>query len=409
MTVLQARVAVAEPEPCATVDEARPPRGPRLTSLDGLRGLAALVVLAHHTAYLSATFSNAYTSPDTRPDVGSLLWWLTSTPLRLLTAGPEAVLLFFVLSGFVLSLPVLRRGSKQGPFDWLSFFPQRIVRLMLPVAAAVVFAAAIVAAHPQVGRSGSNAWLDRMATADVSFPFFLQNLDLLAGSTQLDNPLWSLRWELLFSVLLPAFIGLAVVARRRPLAAGGLALVLLFLGSSTFVPSLTYLPVFFLGVLLALHRDAVGSLATRLSRTRFSNALWAACLLLSVGLFILNRIVGPLIDRTAWSDGLLGTAATALGAVGLMVVAMHWRPLDSFCSTRIVQWTGRVSFSLYLVHVPILIGLSYWTGSWRTGAMLGVPLSLGVAELFHRFVERPSHRLARRVGATVAARLEVSV
>ena len=68
-----------------------PPR--RLRELDSLRGLAAITVVFHHFSRIC--------SPQ-------IIHVLDRTPLRLLVAGHQAVILFFLLSGFVLTLPFRR-------------------------------------------------------------------------------------------------------------------------------------------------------------------------------------------------------------------------------------------------------------------------------------------------------------
>lgn len=84
------------------------PQTGRLPALDGLRGVAALVVVAFHVLLLSPSFADrAEAGPGLRPADPS--WWLTHAPLYLLWAGQQAVFLFFVLSGFVLTLSALGR------------------------------------------------------------------------------------------------------------------------------------------------------------------------------------------------------------------------------------------------------------------------------------------------------------
>src|SRR4051812_9751190 len=75
------------------------PRSRRIPELDALRGLAAVAVLLGHWMTVVPAWDD-----DTRHQPAK---WLLNifkyTPLRLLTAAPEAVLVFFVLSGFVLA------------------------------------------------------------------------------------------------------------------------------------------------------------------------------------------------------------------------------------------------------------------------------------------------------------------
>jgi peptidoglycan/LPS O-acetylase OafA/YrhL len=83
-------------------------RSARVTSLDGLRGLAAVVVLVHHALLAAPVFAAAYYGGSVADRVGGMAWAFIYTPLHLIWAGTEAVYLFFVLSGVVLTFPILR-------------------------------------------------------------------------------------------------------------------------------------------------------------------------------------------------------------------------------------------------------------------------------------------------------------
>lgn len=60
----------------------------------------------------------------------SATWWLAFTPVHLVWAGTEAVLVFFVLSGFVLAGPLPQRARRD---RWATWYASRLVRLYLPV------------------------------------------------------------------------------------------------------------------------------------------------------------------------------------------------------------------------------------------------------------------------------------
>ena len=107
----------------------------RIRSLDGLRGLASLVVAVHHALLCLAPLSLVYFDP-LKVEKGTKAWWLGFTPLHAAWAGGEAVYLFFVLSGFVLARPFLGGRSS----TWRTYFVKRIPRLYLPVWVAVGFA-----------------------------------------------------------------------------------------------------------------------------------------------------------------------------------------------------------------------------------------------------------------------------
>src|SRR4051812_11447586 len=99
----------------------------------------------HHGLLLFPRFADTYLANGQVPVTGSVLWWFTATPLKVLSAGGEAVTVFFVLSGVVLTLPVLSRVD----FDWVAYYPRRVVRLYVPAAVSVLFATALAAVVAQ--------------------------------------------------------------------------------------------------------------------------------------------------------------------------------------------------------------------------------------------------------------------
>ncbi|MCU1406592.1 MAG: acyltransferase [Glaciihabitans sp.] len=365
---------------------AHPPAQPsteRLPSLDGLRGLAAFVVLLYHLSLVARPFLDSGTRYDA-------WWWLTETPLKLFTAGTESVLVFFVLSGLVVTLPALRTG-----FRWRSFYASRLVRLYLPVWGALALGAILIAALPRdSGMVSAAQWISNANATAVSAPELLGEASLWQPTYIINNVLWSLRWELIFSITLPAFIGVVYLLRRWVIASVVVAALLSVAGRVANVDALVYLPVFFLGTTLAVH---LPSIRARSSRVREPGWAWvtAGSLLLLVLSFLL-RFAAP--AGTTLSAVLWGLAAT--GATGLILVAIGSSVVSRLLSAAVSQWLGRISFSLYLVHVPVLASVSYLVGDnrWWLVAIICVPLCVTVGWLFYRIVERPSHRLARRVG-----------
>ena len=84
----------------------------RLSSLDGLRGVAALIVVVHHSMLVSPNLAAAYYGGEVEGLAANIV---TYSPLHLLWGGKEAVVVFFVLSGLVLVL-----AMRSMRFDWLS-------------------------------------------------------------------------------------------------------------------------------------------------------------------------------------------------------------------------------------------------------------------------------------------------
>lgn len=356
----------------------------RYTSLDGLRGIAALVVLVFHVMVVSPVFDTTEAPPNT--DTGSLAWWLMHTPLHLVWLGPEAVYVFFVLSGFVLALPV-----SQGRVTWISYYPKRLVRLYVPVWASLGLAVLLANVVPRTPDPGLSTWFNAQSEP-VELAGVARDGLLLAGTSWLNSPLWSLRWEVLFSLLLPLYVlGGRWFAYRPQLKFLGLFLALGLLRLAS-VDSLSYLGMFALGVLLAYHRDDVQRVATRIGdRSHVWITLAAlAVLLLTIRPTLLG--LGPLDDRAE----AVARVLTLSGACLLVVLALHWGPLRGWLSRPRAQWVGARSFSLYLVHEPIVVSIALLLPRPSIWVLLAVslPVSLIAAWAFHLAVEVPSQRLA---------------
>jgi peptidoglycan/LPS O-acetylase OafA/YrhL len=357
----------------------------RITALDGVRGVAALVVLFYHSSLIARPHL------DTTAEV-----WLTQSPSKVVIAGTEAVLVFFVLSGLVVALPALRDG-----FSWASYYGSRMLRLYLPVLGSLVLAALLVVLVPRDPAAvPQGSWLDSAQSTEFTWSGFFSEASLLRASYDLNNVLWSLRWELFFSLLLPVFLGLAVVLRRHALAAGVVAVAASAAGRLLDHDALVYYPVFLIGTLMAVRLDDLVAWARRPRHPVF----WPAATVLAITLLIASWLARPITTGETASDLLWGVAAA--GAALVIVITLGWSAAARFFDRGWAQWLGRTSFSLYLVHAPILGTLGYLVGArwWWVALVVGIPLSLAAGALFYRFVERPSHRGARAVG-TFARRI----
>ena len=86
----------------------------------------------------------------------------------------------------------------------------------------------------------------------------------------------------------------------------------------------------------------------------------------------------------------------------LVVAAALWTPLRRLLSLRGFQWLGLISFSLYLVHDPIIVAAAFLIDSPRWTVVIGVAVSVVAAVGFYLMVERPSHLLARGLSRRTA-------
>ncbi|CAN5280164.1 acyltransferase [soil metagenome] len=377
----------------------------RLPQLDGLRGVAALIVVFHHSMLLSASFAATYMRNGDIPAVGSALWFLTATPLKFLTAGGEAVILFFVLSGIVLTLPVLARRD----FDWWSYYPRRVIRLYLPAIASVLFAGALILLVPEKADQDYGYWVNVFSITDPKILSYLGDMDLLFGTALVNSPLWSLRWEVAFSLALPIFVGLAVILRRRPLVWAALAFVIAGIGIWLDNPAFTFLPPFLIGAIIAVRFESLRAWSARVL-SRPLGPLWAVgALVLAVILFVAYWLVRGVADA-APAVSVISRALSGVGSAVIVIVVSFWAPAVRFFSTAVVQWLGRISFSIYLIHVPIAFAAIHLLGPsrWWLATASTIVLALALGTVFTRFVERPSHTLSKRAGAAFSSRVRAA-
>jgi peptidoglycan/LPS O-acetylase OafA/YrhL len=295
----------------------------------------------------------------------------------------------------VLTLPVIRSPR----FSWRSFYPQRMIRLYLPVWAAVVFAVLTIQLVPRSGATGSD-WLRERLTS-VTPIAFVKDITLVLGNSGLVSPLWSLRWEILFSLALPIFVWLALKWRVVNPVKVVACLAIVAVGGVTENSVLLYLPMFLIGAIIASALPALHDRVETAGRARqkFWAVMFAIAVILLVSRWLLLGVGTPMVLVNATTGLMLA------GAAMMVLVAIFWVPANSFLSRRGVQWLGRVSFSLYLVHEPIVVACGYLFGPGREWIAItaAIPVALGVAWLFHRFVEKPSHRLAKAVRARSSA------
>ena len=256
-----------------------------------------------------------------------------------------------------------------------------MVRLDLPVWASLAIGSLLIWLLPRSDSAVTNGtWVEESNATSTGLGALLGQASLTRASYDVNNVLWSLRWELIFSVLLPLFIVLALVIRRHWVMAVGVAFSLGVVGSFVHVDALRYLPAFFIGTLMAVRLDAIREWSLR-RRRRPRARLWGVCLVaLSVLAITADWIALPIAPSGSIQSVVLSQLAL-LGAAGLVLSSIAVRPLRTALDSPGCQWLGRVSFSLYLVHVPIIATLSYLLGDerWWLVALLTIPIALFVA------------------------------
>jgi peptidoglycan/LPS O-acetylase OafA/YrhL len=388
----------APPGPHAAGPGISTPAG-RIVALDSLRGLAAFAVVIYHCLMVfpgpAVTLAGNGT-PFHAPDGGGLrVLLLTASPPSLFWSGREAVLLFFVLSGFVLTLPFLsgRRPS------YLPFAAKRFCRLVLPSAAVVLPVAALVPMLAPSERPELSHWFNASWREEVTPALVLRHALLLDRDYALNSAMWTLHQEWRVSLLFPLLMLLAACGARVLLAVAFVALVLAWLerkvaGHGGLLETFFYLPHFVFGVLVARNREQIVHFLGTLDR-RARIGLWILCYVLLDFRWLVPA--PPLVWDMANGAGAALLIALVIGSARAQA-ALCWRPLVAL---------GTMSYSLYLVHLPVILATVHLAPAWVPPALplVAAPLvSIALALALFHTVERPAMRLGRSLARTLEHR-----
>lgn len=360
--------------------------------VDALRGLAALSVALYH---VRTELWVGWTEIRAHPGVYSLadqsLAFL-GVPMRFMGAG---VLLFFVISGFCIHGPqACQDMAGQHRVDWPRFMVRRLLRIYPPYLAAVILSVVVVLITTGLSASDGQRFF-------VSI-LMLQNHWPPGGQISVNSSLWSLPVEMELYLAYP----LAWWLGRRV----GWAVVLggaIALSSMVQLASMTgdcWLDNGFLPFLGAWCTGAW--MAEQRCRNAIPawNAWWCAGLALAIVVAIATELMVNLHGLSSW----LWTLVGGLALVWASSPTTSSMPVGK-CRYRswvsIVAGIGTFSYSLYLIHYP-LFHLAGHVWQQQFGAkpasilisLAAVLLVVPLAQVFHRCIEAPSHRLARRLG-----------
>ncbi|CUX82848.1 MAG: putative acyltransferase [Roseibaca calidilacus] len=367
----------------------------RIATFDGLRGVAALVVVVFHFL--------AMLHPDWVSDYAQAPALLLATPLAVFWNGFFAVAVFFVLSGFVMAAAAERRHA-----NLLENALLRYLRLALPVLASILLAYLWLRLMPNaagnLARSldAPSEWL--AFTAQGPLPGLGAAIhDGLAGSfitgmSPFNNVLWAMQVELVGSLFLFAAYWLGGFGPWVRFAAlAGFALLGLLVLRDIYLCFVT-------GALL--YEGHKAGIWLRLPPVTGLLALALGMMLGTPGgRFAISWLPEFVPDRL-YPGNPWGLAPVA-GATLILLAALQLRTLQNWFKTAPLQWLGRVSFGLYLVHVPILYTFLAWER-----LTLGLPelllfpaylaAVLALAYLFTLVVDEPTLRLLGRIREQLA-------
>ena len=349
------------------------PAAGRFLFLDGLRGVAAMMVVLFHL------------HENLRPAVQT---WFPPALSTLLLNGNLGVDVFFVLSGFVIAHSV-----SDGERSWRylgRFGLRRSIRLDPPLWATILIEIVLIrislALFPDLGTPLPN-WSQVLANVTYTQGFL--------GMPDIVPVFWSLTYEVQFYIVLVCSL---ILLHKIP-GSGRVVTVL-------FVAAFFYSLAIWLGVFLSPVRGlfidrwfqfALGIAAWAVFMRRISKARFAILCAITLCAVL---AVSPATYR-AYSTEIAVVSAALMALVGLT-----GRMETTLCGS-VMQFLGRISYSLYLLHAPVgwrfisIVRREFGPQLGPTMGTLtflgGVLLSVFSAWVLYVIVERPSTKLARRI------------
>ena len=298
-----------------------------IPQLDGLRGLAVLLVLISHSGYLEAL-----------------------PHARMLKHGRFGVDLFFVLSGFLITGILV--DSKSSEHYFRNFYARRALRIW-PLYYLILFVALIAVPlfAPAMRATAARNW--------PAFVFYVQNIAFIQSDNNYPFALgatWSLAVEEQFYLTWPVLVFLL---RKRTLAVVSASLVVVSL-SLRLVGYFHGAPIGFIHFFTLSRLDAIalGSLAAIWLRSPNCTLVrWRILAYQFLGLGVAGMVLARILMPK--NGSVVGYTFMAFAFTGLLGLSLICNPQSSLLgrclSARWLRYIGRISYGLYLLHGPIFL------------------------------------------------------
>ncbi|WP_166354396.1 acyltransferase family protein [Phytoactinopolyspora limicola] len=362
-------------------DQRQAPARTYYGAIDGLRGVTILSILVYHTG--------------------------------LYENGLFGVDMFFVLSGFLITLMLLREFGRNGRISLRRFYVRRAKRLLVPLVVTLAGTALMVLAW------GRYEEVERAGQQGLASLFYVANWEQIYqgeaywSSFGVPGPLahmWSLAvTEQFYLVWPPLLLAVTLLARRRLVLWLGVATTVLFLVASL-VPIMSYdgtnADRLYLGtdshgmgflagglaalILALVHGHVNRAGAERQHRQVPGWVLNVSAVVLVASIVVLSIRTSSYHEPWLYQGGF--SVIALLGAALTLTLVRDDTVIGRIFSAKPLVEIGKISYALFLVHVPI-----FWavqknaTDPSPTSLLLyGVPLSVAVAAFLHHIVSEPA-------------------
>lgn len=385
----------------------------RYEELDSLRGLAAFIVVIHHCLLTFIVFFAAYNHELVSSSIVRLL---NDSPLHILWAGSESVILFFILSGFVLSLPFLNNKTT----TYKNYFIKRFCRIYLPYIF-TMFLSIILFNLLKVDNPIAylSSWFNEMWSTPLTLKSAFSYLLMVGFDTHNFNTVtWSLIHEMRISIFFPlVMIPILKYDWKKSLLIGLLttySLWFIFVVASLVIKiddlsfilksigdTFYYCSFFVIGAVFAKYKDSIKNFYNRQSTMSKTFIIIFAVLMYSIEWIV------PGLGELKTSSGIyfiiLRTFINLCVTIAILILfmfALNAAKLQRKLQNKKLVYLGKISYSLYLIHPIVLLSSVYILKGFLPIELIvaSVPLvSVLIASIMYKLIEEPSISLGRKL------------
>jgi peptidoglycan/LPS O-acetylase OafA/YrhL len=379
----------------------------KIKYLEGLRGVAALIVVFNHIrlALFMAEYDQFHNYIHAAHLPGFVKTFLING-FELLLDGDLAVWVFWLLSSYVISIAFFKPAESYDKVV-VAYAAKRYFRLLIPVLVSVMAGYILmkaglvynVALAKQAGPPYSNGWLINLYNFN---PDFFKALLSAAYSTFMDydsgtsynRVLWTIEIEFLGSLFTFSIFGVLRHNKKRWLLYAAILAVV-------FTLKMYWLCCFVAGHILCDYdcnppRWAIGE-KLRSYRLR---AAWLKYVPAPAGILLIF-FAGSIFPALHVPIKLHNPLLSFMIVLAVLRIPAFRR----FFAAAIPFWLGRVSFSLYLIHLPVICSLTSYivlhhftiTGK-ITGTAVTLFVSLVLAWYYTKYIDRNGVKLANKIG-----------
>ncbi|MFC4322640.1 acyltransferase family protein [Litchfieldia salsa] len=394
----------------------------RFYELDSLRGIAAISVVFHHCLLAFSVFLLAHKHTAVE---NIFLNIFTYSPLHILWAGHEAVILFFILSGFVLALAFLKENKP----TYLTYIIKRFCRIYLPYIITIFVSIALYSFLGQNDNKQLSYWFNDMWSSPVTFETLLHFLLMTGIDTHNINTVtWTLVLELRISIIFPFLMYFINRYSFTPLLTfGGLAWALIYLGTTyaswhinngmiatflaVFAQTVYYTIFFILGALLAKYLDVVIAFFKQ-TRKAYKYVLMTLCIILYT-----IEWNFPVLGQLKYAGNFVASKFIidffiSVGVIILFVFVISTKELKTFLNKKSFLFLGKISYSLYLIHPIVLLVYVFFFQNLLPlySIIIVVPLlSVLLSVVYYQYVELPSMTLGKKLTSIKLLKVKVKM